>query len=171
MSIRGVISHRERSRQINDFQGLRFERNITPTDIDGLVDFAGRLFIYFELKYGDKQIDTGQRMALEAVVDSHQAACRHAYAIIATHNVANPADDVDVANCIVSAYYYCHRWIQPGEHITMRQAIDKIKQYTQSKSVADIMPPLMVSKDWLQWGMDTLQAYDATRNKYTKETA
>ena len=45
---RGVIHNRERGAQIRDYSGLRFG-NITPTDIDGFMDFGGRVFVVFEL--------------------------------------------------------------------------------------------------------------------------
>lgn len=49
---RGIIRHRRRRLQVNDFSVLRYGR-ITPTDIDGFLDFGGRAFVFIELKHGD----------------------------------------------------------------------------------------------------------------------
>jgi hypothetical protein len=69
---RGVIQNKARAKQLFSFKDLQRMRNITPTDIDGLIDYNGRAFVYLEGKYGrDKKLEQGQRMALEHVVDSH----------------------------------------------------------------------------------------------------
>lgn len=128
MSIRGKMSYRERGRQINDFSGLVFERNITPTDIDAMIDFAGKLFVYIELKYGNAPMPPGQRRALEAAVKSHNAAKNKAFAILARHTVENPEDDVDVSIVMVDSYYNGKSWRPPLEPLTVREAVDAIKQ-------------------------------------------
>jgi len=41
--VRGKIEHRDRARQIRDFSNLRYG-NITPTDIDGLIEYQNKCF-------------------------------------------------------------------------------------------------------------------------------
>ena len=131
MSIRGVISHRARAKQLNDFRNLRFERNITPTDIDGFLDFDNKLFVWFELKYRDAgTFGTGQRKALERMCDAAVASGRRAFVILAVHQVEDTNEDVDVAICIVHSIYYHQggkgKWHpQPGEP-TVKESIDKM---------------------------------------------
>ena len=49
MDKRGKIGNRRRALQIRDFTGLRWG-NITPTDIDALIDFGDKVFVFIEVK-------------------------------------------------------------------------------------------------------------------------
>jgi len=44
---RGTIRNATSALQLRDYSGLCWDR-ITPTDIDGLIDFGGRAFVLFE---------------------------------------------------------------------------------------------------------------------------
>lgn len=66
---RGVIRNREYAKQLKDFSGLRYGK-ITPTDIDGFLDFGDQLFVVVEGKHAGSAIQTGQRLALERLVDA-----------------------------------------------------------------------------------------------------
>ena len=67
MNERGVINNIQRAQQINDFSNLLYGK-ITPTDIDGMIEYRGKLYIFFEIKYKDKDMPFGQRLALERLV-------------------------------------------------------------------------------------------------------
>jgi hypothetical protein len=43
---RGKIRNEKYAKQLNDFRGLLRRRGITPTDIDGLIDYNGKAFIF-----------------------------------------------------------------------------------------------------------------------------
>ena len=45
---RGKIRNENHAKQLNDFSGLLRRRGITPTDIDGLIDYSGRAFIHWK---------------------------------------------------------------------------------------------------------------------------
>lgn len=101
---RGVIKNRSRQKQIHDFSGLKRLRNITPTDVDGLIDYGGKNFIYLEGKVSGNEMFYGQKLALENMVKSHWSAGHPSIAIIYEHWV--PVDkDVNVANCTASKIY------------------------------------------------------------------
>jgi len=51
--IRGVIKYRGRARQIIDFRGLTYG-NITPTDIDGLIEYKDKCILLIEIKHQSK---------------------------------------------------------------------------------------------------------------------
>ena len=72
-----------------DFGGFagRLPRGILPTDVDGLIDFGDRLFIHLEFKHRDKDMDRGQRVALERSARAHYAGDRPSYVIVARHNL------------------------------------------------------------------------------------
>ena len=89
-----------------DFGGFvgRLPRGILPTDVDGLIDFGDRLFIHLELKYRDKDMDMGQRVALKRSAKAHYAGGRPSYVIVARHDL--PSDTpIPVATCRAIALY------------------------------------------------------------------
>lgn len=84
---RGVIQNAERSQQINCFKDLLRQRNITPTDIDGLIDYGAKAFVYLEGKLVGKKATQGQIRALEAVISSHWKAGHPSMALIYEHDI------------------------------------------------------------------------------------
>ena len=105
--IRGAIHNKKRYKQLFDYSGLLLHRNITPTDIDGLIDFGGNAFIYMEAKLIDAEVKMGQRIAFENIVKSHEKAGNKAIAIIWRHNV--PEDEIIQAHTkFVDEYFINH---------------------------------------------------------------
>lgn len=127
MSERGVIRNRAFAQQIKDFSGLRFG-NITPTDIDGFMDFGDRLFVVIEGKHAGASLSTGQRMALERLVDAcHTPPRRIASCLIVDHYEAN-SDDVDYANTVVRTMRWNGQWRNPLQRgISLRTAIERLR--------------------------------------------
>ena len=122
----GVIRHRTRSLQVNDFRNLRYGK-ITPTDVDGALEFNGKLFIFIEAKFIGTPIGRGQELFLERITDSLTFnPQRFAYAIIADHH--HPSDeDVDFSNMTVRTIRQNGRWKTPMQRgLTVRQAIDRM---------------------------------------------
>ena len=101
---RGQIVSRNRARQIRDFSGLLFG-NITPTDIDGLIEYHGKAYIFIETKLGNASLPNGQRLALERLADD-LTKVKPTLLIVAMHNAINPDDDIDVATAIVAEYRF-----------------------------------------------------------------
>ena len=119
---RGQIINRDRAKQIRDFSGLIYG-TITPTDLDGFIDFGNNAFIFFELKLKGTPLLTGQRLALERLVNSTIASGKKALAIVAEHDTT-PEIDIDVANCIVSETKEYGEWkISTNPH-TVKYVID-----------------------------------------------
>lgn len=98
---RGEIENRERFRQIVNFKELTFgpNNNITPTDIDGFIDFDNKLFIVIELKLSGTEMKRGQELAIERLIDNLECSGKHAVALIAEHEVADTREDIDVYKC------------------------------------------------------------------------
>lgn len=119
---RGKIRNREYAKQLRDFSGLRFG-NITPTDIDGFLDFGNKVFIIFELKYGNSQLVYGQNLALERLCDASQQAEKQTYLIIAKHETN---EDIDAASCRIIKYRHKSKWIYPKKSTTLKEGIKKI---------------------------------------------
>ncbi len=128
----GVIRNREFARQIKDFSGLRFGQ-ITPTDIDGFMDFGDRLFVVIEGKHAGSMLKTGQRLALERLVDAcHCPPRRIAVAMVIDHFDA-AAEDVNYSTCTVRTMRWNGRWVAPLEHgITCRRAVERLIAMSQN---------------------------------------
>lgn len=120
--MRGEIQNRDRAKQLRDFTGLRFG-TITPTDVDGFVEFRDKLFVWIEAKLAGKEVDQGQRMALERVCDAVGETGRLAAVLVVEHDTA-PEQDIDFAVCPVRLYRYEGEWREPIRPITCRAAID-----------------------------------------------
>lgn len=134
---RGVIQNKKRGKQLNSFKDLIRMRNITPTDIDGLIDYNGNAFVYLEGKCKDKTMDTGQRLALEHLVKSHWKANNPAMALLFWHDTPI-GSEVPVAWMFVKGIYSMRviplltgrkhhetQWYFPQtEHMKVKEAID-----------------------------------------------
>ena len=121
---RGKIIHRERAKQINDFSGLRFD-NITPTDIDGIIEYKGKKYIIIELKLvGAEELPFGQKLALERMCDDFVSAGKEAVVLVGVHDT-KPEEDVDVASCDVVLVRRNKKWRPPKMKINIRQAIER----------------------------------------------
>jgi len=115
---RGEIRNRERASQLINFSGLRYNR-ITPTDIDGFIDFGNKLFVVLEYKCGGAPVKDGQRLALERIASGSAVPC---YVLVAEH--PNESGDIDGANSTLREYYDGHAWRQPRQRLTVREAVD-----------------------------------------------
>lgn len=132
MAERGVIRNRQFAQQLRDFSGLRFG-NITPTDIDGFMDFGDRLFVVLEGKHAGSQLQTGQRLALERLVDACHCPPRRVAAALILDHVEAPDEDVDFGACVVRSMRWFGRWVRPlTAGITCRAAIERLKAYSDN---------------------------------------
>jgi len=119
---RGTIISPDRARQIRDFSGLCFG-TITPTDIDGLIEYHDMAYILIELKLVGTELPHGQKLALERLTDDLRRT-KPAICIIAEHNTINPDEPIDAASAIVIQYrQHKARWREPHELYTVREMI------------------------------------------------
>lgn len=121
--MRGVIENRDRRKQIVDFSGMRYGK-ITPTDIDGVIEYRNRAFIYIELKHRDAPLPRGQELYIERQVDVCRAGGKQAVAIVAEHGVDDTERDVDAASCKVRKIYYDGEWFDDGLTRSLREVVD-----------------------------------------------
>lgn len=124
--MRGEINFRSRAKQLRDFSGLRYG-NITPTDIDGLIEYKDKAYIIMEAKFGDTVLPKGQELALERLCDDLQKT-KATLLIVARHD-QNVEKDIDFANCIVEKYRFKKEWTiiktKTTRNWTVRSLIDK----------------------------------------------
>ena len=77
------IHFAERARQLIEFTGLNYDA-ISPTDIDGLIEYQNIAYVIFELKYNDAEMPIGQRLAFERMVYDFEKRSKKAI-IVAEH--------------------------------------------------------------------------------------
>lgn len=118
---RGKIHHREQATRIKDYSGLRYGK-ITPTDIDGFLDFNNNVFIFLEIKKGQSLPPYGQRLALERLCDACEKSGKSSLVLIASHDADG---DIDAANLPVVQIRHHGKWRKPHKAITLRRAIDQ----------------------------------------------
>lgn len=127
-SQRGNIKNKGRAQQINSFSGLIRRRNITPTDIDGLIDYNGKAFIILEGKYGDAELPKGQRMALENLANAMLDGSKKVVVIIFRHNIHNVNEEINVSTQPVTEIYFKRKWFQISLKSTL-QVIEIFEKY------------------------------------------
>ena len=117
---------RNRDKQIISYRDLRWGK-ITPTDLDGFIDFGNKAFIYLEYKYKDTKIPFGQELALTRQVDAVSKPC---ILIHASHEHP-PEEDIDGANAKVVRVYYKGKWYDSKSR-TVKEAIDRFLEKCSS---------------------------------------
>lgn len=140
---RGVIRNVARAKQLNNFKGLLRPRNITPTDIDGLLDYSGKAFIYIEGKVKGKLLseEKGQKLALENVVMSHWKA-QHPSAVLLFEHEVPCSEQIDVASMnlrmiftpqkvpmLCDVKYKDSFWWTPCGSLTVIQGLEKFESF------------------------------------------
>jgi len=125
MDSRGVIQNVARAQQINSFSGIRYG-NITPTDMDGLIEYNNKAYVIFEVKYRDKKLPFGQRLAIQRMVDDLSLGGKKVIALIIEHCVDNTAEQIDIAGCEVRELYLSNekQWRPPHKRIRVKTLID-----------------------------------------------
>ncbi len=121
---RGRIQERDRARQIIDFSGLKFGK-ITPTDIDGLIEYHNQAVIFMEFKYFCAPLPHGQQLALTRLVDNSQRAGKEAILLICEHHVSDCDSDIIASDAIVREFYYRAKWYHDGK----TTVFDKIQRF------------------------------------------
>ena len=122
MPERGEIHNRKRARQLRDFTGLRWG-NITPTDIDGALDFRDIVKVYMEAKVHGEELPEGQRKFLERECDGMAMAGKVAVVLVLDHDTP-PEEAIPFATCPVREYRFEGHWQKPMRPIECKAAID-----------------------------------------------
>lgn len=124
-SSRGVIRNRDAAKRLRSFASLRYG-SITPTDIDVYAEFQDKLFVFTEAKNVGVSMPRGQQLALERLVDRIEKSGAVSCLLVASHDRGE--DDVDVGGALVTKYRFRGKWLFPQEQITVRQAVDKLRE-------------------------------------------
>lgn len=121
---RGKIRHAEYAQILRDYSKLRWGA-ITPTDIDGFLDFGNRAFVFIEGKHKGAIVSGGQKLALERLVD----ACTVPAILLIAQHEAKPGEVIEMSICLVLSYRMKRKWRVPKRATTVRQAIDEFLSF------------------------------------------
>ena len=58
-----MIKHQEYANKVINFNSLQFG-NISPTDIDAVIEYKDKWFIFIETKFNKAEMPRGQQLAL-----------------------------------------------------------------------------------------------------------
>lgn len=130
---RGLFQNESYAKQLVSFDGLKFNgrngiANVTPTDIDGLVQLDNEnCFIFFELKHsGD--VPSGQSDALTKLVDAVQAGGTNCVLFVAIHQTEFP-ETIMAKDSIVDRYYRKGAWCSNAKGKTLLEAMKRSVEY------------------------------------------
>jgi hypothetical protein len=123
---KGIINNKERSLQVKKYDGLTYGA-VTPSDIDGFVEFKGKLIIFWELKLRDTKLPNGQKWGLERMCDTMEKGGIPTYLLVVRHEVEDTSQDIDVATCRVSDVRHKGQWKVPGLEMNLKQVIDLLR--------------------------------------------
>ena len=122
---RGSIQNREMAKQLVDFSELKYGR-ITPTDIDGLLEWREKnVIVFMEFKYEDAELPVGQKMALEEIVKCLRKTGKKAYALVCSHHVGDPDMDINAGAALVREYL-SWKWHILKQEVTVKEFIDHL---------------------------------------------
>lgn len=125
---RGKIVCRDRARQLVDFSKMVFNRNATPTDIDGFLELGNKFFIFFDLKHEvAEKINGGQKLAYERLTRAIHNPKNNKYCItlIAKHSTPT-ATDIKANECLVTDCYFDGAWRDvTTEGMNLKDYIDR----------------------------------------------
>ena len=106
--IRGKIRNKEYAKQLNDFSKMDLG-TITPTDVDMLIEYKNKLYIFGEGKHVmADEMPRGQELALTRLCTDLQY--RKPSLLIYFEHSFLPDVEVDVSGCRVKRYYYKNKW-------------------------------------------------------------
>jgi len=128
--IRGEIYNEEAFKQPMLFSGMKYERNITPSDWDLFIDFGGKLFFYGEGKKKPNELTDGQKYSIQHVCDSHEKAGNKSIGFMYWHEIEVPYP-VYVKDQTVIKWYYNKKWrlIPEDKRPNVLNFIDAIRKW------------------------------------------
>lgn len=127
---RGSIRHIDRYKQLLDFSGLQFERKITPTDIDMLIDFGSKELVIGEFKSAGAPVHRGQLRCITSLLEVHHSYGIRSLGMIAYHDYP-PEQVIMVSKLLVDQLWFHPRkgWVPESKGRTVREIIDAWREW------------------------------------------
>lgn len=127
---RGEILHRNRIKQIIEFSGMRWG-NITPTDIDGVIEYHNIGWVWIEVKGANIAVPRGQKLAMERFVVDVSNGNKQGVAIVSTHHENDANKNILLSKCDVSEYFWSEKkkWAAPRYECNVLYFVSRIIGY------------------------------------------
>ena len=131
---RGTFQHRELARRLIDFDGLRYG-NITPTDIDGIIEYKNIAYIIYEFKYCNSMVPYGQELCLKRMCDDLSKEGKIAVFLICEH-YRNDGSDINASLAKVRELYYNGKIYSIYAGKTVKEVTDKIIKRAEQEIIS-----------------------------------
>lgn len=119
----GQFHNHTRARQLVSFSGMTWGK-ISPTDLDCVLEFQNRLFIFVELKSSGAPVPQGQRLCLERLASAiSQDPSKTAVSIVADHWTPS-SEDISCGSCLVREVFTGGQWRPAKEQVTVKRMVD-----------------------------------------------
>jgi hypothetical protein len=130
--VQSLIRNEERAKQLINFAGLRYGTGY-PTDIDGMIEYHDKCYIFYEGKHVKATMTLGQRLALERVCDDLKT-LKPTMVVCFVHDT--PTDQqIDISACKVKSCRWMGKWVDVKADITVKRLTDWfIKKYGEGYS-------------------------------------
>lgn len=128
-----LFRNQKRGKQLIDFAGLKYSGNRYGTDVDCLLEFQDKLFIFVEIKGKGATMPVGQRLALDRITDRLASTGVTACTLLAEHNTPDPNVNIDLSQCNVVSYRWNKQWKAPEVPMNVKQAADILLDYCNIK--------------------------------------
>lgn len=119
-----------RNTNLPSFVGLRYG-TISPTDIDAVIEYHGKAFIFIEAKYKDAEIPEGQRILFVRLCDALEKAGIKTLFLKASwdETLLNQDGSFDLSRSTVTKVYTVKTGIRVGDGDTVKKYIDRFLVY------------------------------------------
>ena len=99
-----LIRNSKQTKQGIDFTGLQ-NGKIHPTDIDAVLEFDDEILICFEMKRRGNEMEDGQKLVYQRIVDAWIKCGKYGYVLKIEHDFKDDNLDVPIELCEVTEYY------------------------------------------------------------------
>ena len=102
---------------------------ITPTDVDGMIEYHDEVFIFYELKLAGVNLPDGQRKALKNLVDALIVAGKRAVLFKCEHWTRED-EDINASTTEVTAIYLGNGVVRNGCGRSLKRETDDFLRYS-----------------------------------------
>lgn len=110
------------------FDGIRMG-NCAPTDIDGLIEYHNKAYLFLEWKYGNAQVPTGQMLALTRLADDLTKTGKMVAVFICRHR---DTGEVKGKDALVTDVYINSTWRHPTHPRTVQEMAERFCAWVDS---------------------------------------
>lgn len=128
---RGKIFNLKKYKQAKliSFVELQYERKITPTDVDFVIDFGNEEWVIGEFKTKGTSLPYGQKLCLERLCQNLTLKTKKVLGFIAIFST--PTNEIiNASTCIVSEIWINNKW-EFSRKRTVKNLIDEWRKFNQ----------------------------------------